>query len=249
MEVLHMIFERIFARAFAPFAGLPGPKPIFPVGNMLDFLFKSDRPWEVIAKYGERYGGMSVMWLFNQPSIVLHDARLISEVLIGRTRDFYKDEPCGALIPVLTRSSPNINNGDEWIRTRRQSPMTQPWIGEWRRGQMPALRSVLRHWAERMTSTTEREAVPLQNEVQRVTFDCFSVATVGRELPDTAYNDFLSLASQGSKRMLTPRRPSPDLNANGQETRKRFLKVLRDRYDNAGAHELAVRIDAARFPT
>ena len=231
-----MLFERIFARAFAPFASLPGPKPTFPVGNLLDFLPKRDRPWEVIAKYGERYGGMSVMWMFNQPSIVLNDARLIGEVLCTRTQDFYKDEPCGALIPVLTRSSPNINNGDEWTRTRRQSPLTQPWIGEWRRGQMPALRNVLRSWAERMTSVTDREAMPLQNEVQRVTFDAFSVATVGRELPDTAYHDFMSLASQGSKRMLTPRRPSPDLNAQGQETRKRFLKGLRDRYDTACAN-------------
>ena len=183
------------------------------------------------------------MWLFNQPSIVLHDARLIGEVLISRSQDFYKDEPCGALTPVLTRSSPNINNGEEWARTRRQSPMTQPWIGEWRRGQMPALRSVLRRWAERMTTSTEREAVPLQNEVQRLTFNCFSVATVGSELPDTAYNDFLSLASQGSKRMLASRRPSPELNAQGQETRKRFLKVLRELHDTACANPNPAAVD------
>lgn len=231
-----MFFERIFARAFTPFASLPGPRPTFPVGNLLDFLGKLDRPWEVIAKYGERYGGMCVMWLFNQPSVVLNDARLIGEVLCHRTQDFYKDEPCGALIPVLTRSSPNINNGDEWARTRHQSPLTQPWDGDWLRRQMPAVRSVLRRWAERMTTITDHEAVPLQKEVQRLTFDAFSVATLGRELPDTAYDDFILLASQGSKRMLAPRRPAPDLDAKGQTTRKRFLKVLRDFYDTARAN-------------
>lgn len=235
MKVLFMLFERVFARTVAPFTGLPGPKPLFPVGNMLDFLGKSTRPWEVMAKYGERYGSMSVMWMLNQPSIILNDARLITEVLCTRTQDFYKDEPCGALIPVLTRSSPNINNGAEWTRTRMQSPMTQHWIAEWRRAQMPALRSVLRSWAERMVSVTDREPVPFQNEVQRITFDCFSVATMGRELPEAAYHDFMLLATQGSKRMLTPRRPTPDLNSRGQETRKRFLKVLREQYDAAAA--------------
>ncbi|MDB5387873.1 MAG: cypE [Planctomycetaceae bacterium] len=228
-----MLFERIFSRTFAPFASLPGPRPLFPIGNLLNFFGKFDRPWEVMARYGELYGGMCAMWLFNQPAIVLNDARLIGEVLCSRTQDFYKDEPCGALIPVLTRSSPNINNGEEWTRTRRQSPMTQPWIVEWRERQMPALRNVLRKWAERMASVTETEALPFQKEVQRVTFDCFSVATVGSELTESCYSDFLLMASLGSKRMLTPMRPSAELNTQGQETRKRFLRGLRERYDNA----------------
>ena len=106
-----MLFERIFARAYEPFAAVPGPKPCFPLGNAFDFIGHKESPWEVFSKYGERFGGMSVMWMLNQPSIVLHDPKLISEVLITRRDQFFKDEPCGALIPVLTRSSPNINNG------------------------------------------------------------------------------------------------------------------------------------------
>jgi cytochrome P450 len=158
-------------------------------------------------------------------------------VLCSRTQDFYKDEPCPALIPVLTRSSPNINNFEAWARTRRQSPMTQPWTGQWRRGQMPALRGVLRRWAERMAATTGRQAVPLLAEMRRLTFDCFSVGTLGRELPDALYNDFMLLATQGSKRMLNPLcRPAPDLNATGIATRVRFLKFLRDQYDAAAAN-------------
>ena len=231
-----MLFERIFSRTVAPFAHLPGPKPIFPIGNALDFLGKTHRPWEVLAKYGELYGGMCVMWLFNQPSIVLNDARLIGEVMIGRTQDFYKDEPCGALIPVLTLSSPNINNGEAWVRTRRESPLTQPWDVDWRRGQMPALRGVLRRWADRMTTVTDAQAAPLLVEVRRLTFDCFSMATLGREVPDAVYDDFMALATQGSRRMLTPFRPSPDLDAAGQATRVRFLKFLRDQYDAAVAN-------------
>lgn len=121
-----MIFQRIFAANCQPFTKMPGPDPIFPIGNLWDFLGKQDRPWEVIEKYGTEYGKMSVFWMFNQPGIILNDAKLIEEVLCSRTQDFYKDEPCGALIPVLTRSSPNINNGDDWRRTRFSSPLTQP---------------------------------------------------------------------------------------------------------------------------
>jgi cytochrome P450 len=57
------------------------------------------------------------------------------------------------------------------------------------------------------------------------------VATLGRILPDAVYDQFMELASMGSQRMLTPRRPSPDLSLRGQETRKKFLGFLREAYD------------------
>ena len=236
-----MLFERIYARSFAPFAGLSGPKPQFPHGNATDFLFKQNRPWEVFAEYGQRYGSMSVFWLFSQPNILLHDAKLIGEVLISRTQDFYKDEPCGALIPVLTRSSPNVNNGAEWTRTRSQSPFTQPWIGEWHSGQMPELRKVLRAWADRMVTTTGNQSVPFLEQAKRLVSDCFSVATVGRVLPDAVYEQFMLLATMGSNRMLSPipplLNPIPvlqwlDLSRHGQATRKLFLKFFRDIYNS-----------------
>ena len=238
-----MLFERLFARAHEPFAALPGPKPCFPLGNALDFIGKKECPWEVFSQYGQRFGGMSVMWILNQPSIVLHDPALISEVLITRRDQFYKDEPCGALIPVLTRSSPNINNGVEWTRTRSQSPLTQPWMAEWRSAQMPALRSVLRRWADRMVEGSQYDDVKLHYQMQRVTFDCFSMATVGRELSNDNYTDFMTIATHGSQRMLTPCRPSPELKPDGQRARKRFLKVLRDCYDVAAASPKAGAFD------
>lgn len=93
---------------------------------------------------------------------------------------------------------------------------------------MPALRSVLRRWAERMVANTHHGDMALHYQMQRVTFDCFSVATVGRELSNDDYTDFMTIATHGSKRMLTPRRPSPELELDGQQARKRFLKVLLD---------------------
>lgn len=230
------LFRMVYRTKVQPFEGIPGPAPWFPVGNLLDFVFKQKRPWEVVAEYGHRYGRMSIFWIFSEPAIVLNDASLIAEVMISRTEDFYKDEPCGALIPVLTRSSPNINNGEEWKRTRWQSPLTQTWIGEWRSRQLPAVRQVLRTWANQMCNKTTTEPVPMLVPTKRLSFDCFSVATLGRLLPDSVYDQFMELASMGSQRMLTPRRPSPELSLRGQETRQRFLGSLREAYDSVAAH-------------
>ncbi|MEI8210737.1 MAG: cytochrome P450 [Planctomycetota bacterium] len=223
-----MIFELLNSRTMAPFAGVPGPKPIFPFGNLLDFVGKTKRPWEVFASYGNRYGGMSLTWMFNYPSIVLNDAKLIEQILISRTKDFYKDEPCGALIPVLTRSSPNILNGEEWTDARTQSPFMQSWAIEWQRAQLPHVRQRLRQSAEHLATASSAEPIPLQLDLQRTTFDAFSIATMGRELPDAAYKDFIALATLGSNRMLAPWRPSKDLNAAGQSLQKRFQQTLRD---------------------
>lgn len=226
-----MIFESLFAKTMKPFAGVPGPKPIFPIGNLLDFVGKSKRPWEVFARYGERYGGMSLTWMFNYPSIVLNDAKLTEQILITRTKDFYKDEPCGALIPILTRSSPNILNGDEWAAARSQSPFMQSWAVDWQRAQLPHVRKRLRQSAERLASAMK--PVPLQIDLQRTTFDAFSIATMGRELPDSAYKDFVALATLGSNRMLSPARPSRELKPADQSLQQRFQQSLRDHCTSA----------------
>lgn len=230
-----MIFERVHAKSYAPYANLPGPSPIFPFGNALDFIGKTHRPWEVFASYGERFGGKCVAWLFGTPILVLNDADLIGDVLCRRTVDFYKDEPGVALIPVLTRSSPNINNGAEWTRTRTQSPMTQPWIGHWLEAQLSDVRGLLEGWFERMETMTAAQTIPLQAKLQRITFDSFSVGAVGSVLSDKMYEDFMALASQGSKRM-TSSKPKPELGAVGQSTRKRFLSGLGKYYDAASAN-------------
>ena len=230
-----MIFQRIFAANCQPFTKMPGPNPIFPIGNLWDFLGKQDRPWEVIENYGTEYGKMSVFWMFNQPGIILNDAKLIEEVLCSRTQDFYKDEPCGALIPVLTRSSPNINNGDDWRRTRFSSPFTQPWIEGWRQNQMPHLVKFLRGWCQRMNTLTAATSVPLLNELQKCTFDCFSIATVGQQLSEVAYQDFMTLATEGSQRMLGIKKSKPELKSKGVATRQRFLRLLKDCYEKTAS--------------
>ncbi|HSG69669.1 MAG TPA: cytochrome P450, partial [Planctomycetaceae bacterium] len=98
------LFSLIFKRRVQAMQGIPGPKPRFPVGNVLEFL-GGDWPWEVCARLGKDYGGISLLWLFNKPAIVLNDPDLIEEVLCSKMEDYYKDLPCTALRPVITSKS------------------------------------------------------------------------------------------------------------------------------------------------
>ena len=74
----HTVFCHNGLRISASTGG-ESPAPVYSLPGHEPATQSNHRPWEVIAKYGERYGGMSVMWLFNQPSVVLHDARLMAK--------------------------------------------------------------------------------------------------------------------------------------------------------------------------
>ena len=121
MGLLNGLFRLVFHSRMKPFEGIPGPKPVFPLGNALDFQGKADRPWEVLADYGRQYGGMCVMWEGWNPVVILNDPALITDVMIDNRLSYYKDNPCPQLLPVLTDSSPNINNGEEWAKKRKIS--------------------------------------------------------------------------------------------------------------------------------
>ena len=55
-SVLEGLFRVAFRGRLRRFAGIPGPPPRFPFGTLLDFVGR--QPWEVLADYGRRYGGM-----------------------------------------------------------------------------------------------------------------------------------------------------------------------------------------------
>src|SRR5689334_22348261 len=107
-SVLEGFFRVAFRQKVRAFAGIPGPPPQFPLGNLLDFVGR--RPWDVLADYGKRYGGMSVAWAFGTPLVVLNDPDLIGDVLDRNHADYYKDVPRDALAPVITPQCLFISN-------------------------------------------------------------------------------------------------------------------------------------------
>lgn len=121
--MLASLFSAINSRTQAKLKDIPGPTPKFPFGNVTAFLRKW--PWEVCANFGKKYGGITLVWMFNKPAVVLNDPELIGEVLDTRATDFYKDAPVAALRPVITHDSLFITNfGKGWEEARRVNPFS-----------------------------------------------------------------------------------------------------------------------------
>lgn len=223
--MLNWLFETIHADTLRPFGGVRGPTPWYPLGNAGAFVFKMERPWEVIASFA-KYGGMTVFWTFGEPTVALNDPALIEQVMRSRREHFYKDTPAPELIPVLTRSTPNVNNGEEWLATRRATPLSRDFASAWMRAQAPSVRALTVEWADRLASKTRDARVDILPAAQRLLFDCFAVGAVGARLSPNDYDNFTVLANYGSARMLQMGTLAAELPPDGVEARERWLAMF-----------------------
>lgn len=189
------VFSWVFADRMRPFAKLPGPAPSFPLGNGGDFVGR--QPWEVTADYGRSYGGMAVAWLGFTPAVVLNDPALIGEVLVTRTKDFYKKAPVGALTPVITPDDPFVCNGQDWLFKRQDHPFSQPGVDGWLSAQEAPLRAALLEGIGKLG----RGTLDLASSLQRLCFDVFARAVLGHELEDAEYSWWTKMGATGDLRM------------------------------------------------
>lgn len=208
--MLTWLFKALNGRKLAHLGTIPGPTPQFPFGTAPAFL--GPWPWEVCAEYGQRFGGITLIWMFNKPAIVLNDPELIGEVLDTRARDFYKDAPVRALKPVITPDSLFITNcGRGWESAHRDNPFSTVPYDDWLNRQVEPLRLVVsetvKAWTDRPVSTP----IDLYWDMQRLMFDAFSRAFWGRTFPRDRFNWFQTLARTGTRRMALPKPILPPL--------------------------------------
>jgi cytochrome P450 len=183
-------------------AGLPGPAPSFPAGNATDLL--GDRPWEVCADYGRKYGPVTLIWIFGSPTLVLNGAEQIGEVLQTRRDEFYKASPTDALRPVITDNCPFICNGEDWQFKRENHPFSTPDLSAWLDTQVAPMRAQLAAGIQAMVARSRSGPLDLLEEVQRLSFDAFSVAVWGKPLGNDAYTWFVTLGDEGDFRIKSP---------------------------------------------
>jgi cytochrome P450 len=201
--MLARLFDAINGRARARFAGVPGPPPGFPLGTAGDFL--RPWPWERCAHYARRYGGLTLIWLFNRPALVLNDPDPIGEVLDTRAADFYKDAPVRALKPVITPGSLFVTNfGRGWEEARRANPLGPSGYGDWLDRQVQPLRAAVAARVREWVGRPPARPVDLYWEMQRLTFDAFAQAFWGRTFPPDRFDWFRTLAATGTRRMAAP---------------------------------------------
>jgi cytochrome P450 len=198
-SILARVFRWLHASQMNSLGGIPGPTPTFPFGTALDFLGK--QPWEVCADYGKTHGGVTLIWMFGKPALVLNDPELIGQALETRSVHFYKDSPCNALRPVITDNCPFICNGEDWAFKRANHPLQLDDFDAWRTTQVRTLRQALIHGIERLTNASASTAIDLLESIQRLSFDAFAVAVWGRTLGDDAYCWFLTLGRMGDRRI------------------------------------------------
>lgn len=224
-------FNTLNSSSRARFAGVPGPIPKFPLGNLGAFF--RPWPWELCADYARQYGGLTVIWLFNRPALVLNDPTLIGEVLDTRAADFYKDSPVLALRPVITPGSLFITNfGTGWEEARRDNPFGTDY-DDWLDRQVEPLRAVATARVKEWVGDRSSKPVDLYWDMQRLMFDVFSQAFWGRTFPADRFDWFRTLASTGTRRMALPKPLLPPLSPFFYSARRNWYRSFGSLVDEA----------------
>jgi cytochrome P450 len=224
--MLARLFTVLQGRGNEGLAGMPGPQPQFPLGNAGDFL--RPRPWEVCAHYGQRYGGITLVWLLGRPAVILNDPELIGQVLDSRAADFRKSAPVLALRPVITPGSLFITNfGCGWQEARRDNPFSTVAYEDWLTRQVQPLRAVVTEVVKSWVLRSRGGPLDLYWDMQRLLFDVFSEAFWGRTFPSDRFAWFRTLASTGSRRMLLTKPILPPLSPFFYRARLKWYESFR----------------------
>lgn len=212
------LFNLLHGRKARPFEGIPGPKPSFPMGNAGAFLDKTRQPWEVCSDFAHEFGGVTLVWMAGQPALILNDPDLIGEVLESNWTSFYKDAPCKALAPVITRGSLFITNyGKGWSKGRAENPFTTLDQEQFLSQQIKPLQKVIKKDIEQFIDRSETSDIDLYLDMQKLSFHAFSQVFWGQTFGDDVFEWFQNLARTGDWRMqckvppllnLPPLRPS-----------------------------------------
>lgn len=198
-RLLERVFRSCFGSRIKQLAGIPGPPPIFPFGNLLEF--RGAQPWDVFAAYEKKYGGITLIWAGFTPMVVLNDPELIREVLVTNHDDYYKNNPVKAFKPVL-KTTEFDENGPEWQRLRKSEPVNMDGFDEWLPTQAPAVKKVVNAHVNRLTESAK--PVDLLPTMERMIYDAYNACIVGRQLDDTAYRTFYITSNMATKRMQLP---------------------------------------------
>ncbi|RKG75403.1 cytochrome P450 [Corallococcus exercitus] len=192
------IFNLFFGAKRKPFASLPGPQPGI-LGTAGDFLGAS--PWDVCARYGREYGGVTLIWMGPNPGLVLNDPALIAEVYESpRRMEFEKGNISEQIRPSTTDDTAfTAELRGDWVQKRQLEPSAQSWAPEALADLVGPMQASI---SESVDALLKQERIDdLASVLRRLTFDAFSVAQVGEKLPDQVFEDFMLLAKAADARI------------------------------------------------
>lgn len=190
------LFNLLFGARRKAFEKLPGPQPGV-LGTIGDF--RGPPPWEVCARYGREYGGVTLIWMGGSPALVLNDPALIEEVLCTRRLEFEKGGIGEQIRNSVTDDTAFIaRQGAEWDARHKIDPFAQPWTPEWTAAQVGPMQAAI---AESVDELCGQASVDLTPTLRRLTFDTFTVALAGEKVAPSMLEDFLLLAKAADARL------------------------------------------------
>ncbi|MDX1960338.1 MAG: cytochrome P450 [Leptospiraceae bacterium] len=202
MSILQSIFRFLNRDIISEFKNIPGPTPSFPLGNLDMILGKN--PWEVTSKFLKEYGPIAVIWFGNSPNVVINSPELFKEVLDKDWLDYYKDSPVKQLKPVITPYTPFIANQPYWKQMRKNNPFSSEWFPIWLKDQVSPMFEFGALRMNELQNLSNSQAINLTEQLQKYSFDAFSIAVVGKLLPKIQYSRFCELGDVGSRRLTNP---------------------------------------------
>lgn len=77
LAIVFVIFRGFRARRPYP----PGPRPLPLIGNLLDLRKLRNRPEQALRKWTAEYGDLTMLWLGNNPMLIVNSAKAAKELL------------------------------------------------------------------------------------------------------------------------------------------------------------------------
>jgi cytochrome P450 len=190
------LFNLFFGARRKALGALPGPQPGI-LGTAGDFF--GVQPWDVCARYGREYGGVTLIWLGGSPGLVLNDPAVIEQVLQTRRMEFEKGSVSEQVRPTVTNDTVFIAKvSEDWAAKRKADPLEQPWSEDWVAAQIGPMQAAI---TESVKALAGQGTIDLALALRRLTFDTFAVVTVGEKLPDSMFDDFMLLAKGADARI------------------------------------------------
>jgi|JI8StandDraft_1071087.scaffolds.fasta_scaffold07795_3 cytochrome P450 len=202
MCLLKKIFAFLNRDKISKFESYPGPTPKFPLGN-LDLLL-GQNPWEATSGLAHNYGNIYVLWFGSTPQLVVNSPVFFRQILNDKWLDYHKDSPLKELTPVITKYTPFLANQPQWKNMRANNPFSAPWFDDWLKKQPEVISSGMELMTSELAVKSKAQNIDLTQNLQRVSFDSFSLSVAGKYLPDYVYKLFVSLGKTGSKRLVNP---------------------------------------------
>lgn len=205
MQIRSKLFQFAHPDRVEAYEAFQGPAPNFPLGNQGPFL--RNPAWKVCDQIRADHGSLALVWIKSRPLLLVTEERLAQAVLTqGRDAFIYEDP--NRLLGLQHRADPSLEDqglGQEEIYRSQALPpslVAAPGIDAWFESHIPGLHADLLDRARAFAAESENEPVPLFAALLRVTFNSLTRISLGQELSQQAFDDFLELALGKARKRL-----------------------------------------------